>query len=133
MASLMPIGHRTIYRSVASAVNLPQDGDLLEIGCGAGLFMKRYGSNVRKISGLDHSEDMVKLANYHNRKRILAGAAEVRCGDPSELPWEDGSFSAVVAIENFFWWKDPSPSPARDLPSLPTSGASGDQSGVEPG
>ena len=60
MARLMAVAHRTIYKNVAAALNLQPEDDYLEVGCGSGIFMKSYASDVHSIAGLDHFEDMVK-------------------------------------------------------------------------
>ena len=106
-ARLMAIAHRTIYKNVAAALNLQPEDDYLEVGCGSGIFMKLYASHVRSITGLDHSEDMVKLANHYNGKRVEEGTAEFRQGEASEFPWEDEKFSAAVAIATFMFWPKP--------------------------
>ena len=103
----MAIAHRSIYKNVAAALNLQLEDDFLEVGCGSGIFMKSYASDVRSITGLDHSEDMVKLASHYNRKRIEAGTAEFRHGDAAQLPWEDEKFSAAAAIASFLFWPKP--------------------------
>ena len=107
MARLMAIAHRSIYKNVAAALNLQPEDDYLEVGCGSGIFMKSYASHVHSIAGLDHSEDMVKLASHYNRKRIEAGTAEFRHGDAVQLPWEDEKFSAAAAIASFLFWPKP--------------------------
>jgi len=92
---------------VAAALNLQPEDDYLEIGCGSGIFMKLYASHVRSITGLDHSEDMVKLATHYNRKRVEEGTAKFRQGEALELPCEDEKFSAVAAIATFMFWPEP--------------------------
>ena len=107
IARLMAIAHRTIYKNVSAALNLQPEDDFLEVGCGSGIFMKSYASHARSIAGLDHSEDMVKLASHYNRKRIEAGTTEFRHGDAAQLPWEDEKFSAAAAIASFLFWPKP--------------------------
>jgi len=107
MARLMVIGHRTIYKNVAAALNLQPEDDFLEVGCGSGIFMKSYASHVHSTAGLDHSEDMAKLASHYNRKRIEAGTAEFRHGDAAQLPWEDEKFSAAASMASFVFWSKP--------------------------
>ena len=107
IARLMAIAHRTIYKNVAAALNLQPEDDYLEIGCGSGIFMKSYASHVRSITGLDHSEDMVKLASHYNRKRVEESTAEFRHGDAVQLPWEDEKFSATAVIASFLFWPKP--------------------------
>ena len=106
-ARLMAIGHRTIYKNVSAALNLQPQDDYLEVGCGSGVFMKLYASHVHSVAGLDHSEDMVKLASCYNQKRVDEGTAEFRQGEASKLPWEDEKFSAATAIATFMFWPKP--------------------------
>ncbi len=106
-ARFMAIAHRTIYKNVATALSLQPEDDYLEVGCGSGNFMRSNASHVRSITGLDHSEDMVKLASRYNRRRIDTGTAEFRQGDASEIPWGDEKFSAAAAIGTFMFWQKP--------------------------
>lgn len=106
-ARLMAIGHRTIYKNVTAALNLQPEDDYVEIGCGSGIFIKSYTSFVHSVAGLDHSEDMVKLATKINHKRVKEDTAEFRQGDASQLPWEDEKFSAAAAIATFMLWPEP--------------------------
>ena len=106
-ARLMAYGHRPIYKNVATVLDLQPDDDFLEIGFGSGIFIKKYASHVRSITGLEYSEDMVNLASNYNRKRIEAGTAELRCGDAALLPWREGRFSAVAVIETFYFFPNP--------------------------
>ena len=107
IARLMAIAHRTIYKNVAAALNLQPEDDFLEVGCGSGIFIKSYALYVHSIAGLDHSEDMIKLASHYNRKHIEAGTAEFRQGEASQLPWEDEKFSVAAAIAPFLFWPKP--------------------------
>ena len=107
IARLIAIAHRSVYKSVADALNLQPEDDYLEIGCGPGFFIKSYASHVRSVAGLDHSEDMISLATHYNHKRVEDGTAEFRRGDASQLPWEDEKFSAAAVIMSFPFWTKP--------------------------
>ena len=63
LAKCMAWGHRDFYKNTAKVLDLKHDDKYLEIGFGSGLFIKKNVSNITKIAGLDHSEEMVKLAN----------------------------------------------------------------------
>jgi ubiquinone/menaquinone biosynthesis C-methylase UbiE len=106
-ARIMAIAHRNIYMNVAAALNLQPEDTYLELGCGSGLFMKKYASTAYSITGLDHSEDMVKLATHYNRKRVDEGTGEFRQGEASQLPWKDARFSTAAAIATFMFWPKP--------------------------
>jgi ubiquinone/menaquinone biosynthesis C-methylase UbiE len=103
----MAWGHRSFYKNAAKALNLQPDDRYLEIGFGSGLFIKKYASHVSRIAGLDYSEDMVTLASSINKDLIESGKAEFKQGDVFALPWSDNEFSAIVAIETFFFWTEP--------------------------
>ena len=107
IAGLIAIAHRSIYKHVADALNLQPEDNYLEIGCGSGFFIKSYASHVRSIAGIDHSGDMISLATHYNHKRVEEGRVEFRRGDASQLPWEDGEFSAVAVIMPFPFWTKP--------------------------
>ncbi len=103
LAKGMARGHKEFYKNALKAINPKKDDKYLEIGFGSGIFIKKYMSDVSRIAGIDHSEDMVKLASDINRKLVESGRAEFRQGYASSLPWSDNEFSVVAAIEVFFF------------------------------
>ena len=103
LAKGMARGHKEFYKNALKAINPKKDDKYLEIGFGSGIFIKKYMSHVSKIAGIDHSEDMVKLASDINRKLVESGKAEFRQGYASSLPWADNEFTVVAAIEVFFF------------------------------
>jgi len=107
LARGMALGHRGFYKNTAKVLDLTSDDAYLEIGFGSGLFIKKYASHVRRIAGLDYSEDMVKLASNINEDVVKSGKAEFKQGDVSALPWKENEFSAVAGIETFFFWPKP--------------------------
>ena len=103
----MARGHKQLYKNALQAMNPTKEDTYLEIGFGSGLFIKRHLSHVAKIAGIDHSEDMVRLASSINRDLVESGKAEFRQGDTSTLPWNDNEFTLVAAIEVFFFVDEP--------------------------
>ena len=103
LAKGMARGHKDFYKNAVKAINPKKDDEYLEIGFGSGIFIKKYMSHVSKIAGIDHSEDMVKLASDINRKLVKSGKAEFKQGYASSLPWADNKFTVVTAIEVFFF------------------------------
>ena len=110
LARVMAVTHKTIFRNldnnVVAKLDLQPD-DYLEIGFGSGSFMKSHVSHVRSIAGLDHSVDMVRLATRYNQKRVKTGTVEFKQCEASSLPWDDGRFSVVLAMESFFFFPEP--------------------------
>lgn len=107
LARGMAWGHRSFYKNAAKALDLQPDDKILEIGFGSGFFIKKYASNVSRIAGLDYSADMVELATSVNANLVKSGKVQFKQGDVSVIPWSDDEFSAVVGIENFFFWSEP--------------------------
>jgi ubiquinone/menaquinone biosynthesis C-methylase UbiE len=103
----MAWGHKDFYKNTAEVLDLKNTDKLLEIGFGSGIFIKKYASQACKIAGIDYSEDMLKLACSINKKLINERKLDLRYGNASSLPWQENEFSAVVAIETFFFWPEP--------------------------
>jgi len=103
LAKGMARGHKEFYKNTLKTINPKKDDEYLEIGFGSGIFIKKYMSHVSRIAGIDHSEDMVKLASDINRKLVESGIAEFRQGYASSLPWGENEFTVVAAIEVFFF------------------------------
>jgi len=74
---------------------------LLDVGCGGGLLLRDAVASGARTSGIDHSEEMVELA------RERAPAAHVILGSAEELPFGEGSFTAVAMAIVFFFLPDP--------------------------
>ncbi len=107
LAKGMARAHKNFYKNTAKIMDLKLEDEYLEIGFGSGLFIKKYVSNITKIAGLDHSEEMVKLANEFNKNLVKSGKAEFKHGDVLNIPWGNNKFSIIVAIETFFFWSEP--------------------------
>ncbi|KYK32149.1 MAG: hypothetical protein AYK22_09300 [Thermoplasmatales archaeon SG8-52-3] len=103
LAKGMARGHKEFYKNALKAINPTKDDKYLEIGFGSGIFIKKYMSHVSRIAGIDHSDDMVKLASDINKKLVESGKAEFKQGNASSLPWDDNEFTVVAAIEVFFF------------------------------
>ncbi|MGE5268544.1 MAG: class I SAM-dependent methyltransferase [Thiohalocapsa sp.] len=72
----------------------PAQGNVLEIGVGAGLNLPRYGNAVTHICALDPSAALLRLAAAR-RDAAPCPVALLR-GIAEQLPFRDGSFDTVV-------------------------------------
>ena len=80
---------------------LPKGGDLLDIGCGTGLFVEKYIRHGGHATGLDISGKMVAKA----RRRCTG--CDFTVGTGEKLPFRDNSFNAVSSLLVFSYVRDP--------------------------
>jgi len=93
--------HDFARRALLEALALGPADRLLDIGCGGGLLLRDALSSGATATGIDHSDEMVRLA------RERAPGAEVVLGTAERLPFADGSFTAVAMSIVFFFLPDP--------------------------
>jgi len=70
---------------------LPEGSKTLEVGCGYGYFLKWLEKKF-SVVGIDISEDAIKEAKKRTK-------ASLNIGDAEKLPFENSSFSAIVAFD----------------------------------
>ncbi len=80
---------------------LPRGKLLLDLGCGTGLFMRRYGEQGGSAVGLDISRGMVGAA------REQGGWFEYLVGNAEVLPFRDRAFDAVSCMLAFSYLERP--------------------------
>ncbi|MCR5849855.1 MAG: class I SAM-dependent methyltransferase [Bacteroidaceae bacterium] len=83
-----------------------QDGwTMLDIGCGGGATLRRLlkRSDGSRVYGIDISEESVAKAKKVNEK-ALGKQVFVQQGSAESLPYEDGMFDLVTAVETVYFW-----------------------------
>lgn len=80
---------------------LPEGGNLLDIGCGTGLFVEKYIQRGGQGTGLDISGKMLAKA------RRRCPDCEFIVGTGEKLPFEDCSFNAVSSVLVFSYVRNP--------------------------
>lgn len=74
---------------------LPSPTSVLDIGCGAGLLTQFLSSYGHKVSGIDLSEKSLEIA----RKKDVQQKIDYRSGNAAILPFKDGQFDVVCAMD----------------------------------
>lgn len=97
-ARTLPLVAGRLYGVVRAELDLHPDDDLLDVGCGAGVFLAERAADVRFVAGLDASPIQIGIARRHLGERIAAGTAEIVLGEVTALPWADDRFSAVASL-----------------------------------
>lgn len=75
---------------------------VLEVGCGTGLFLEWFAQLGHQVTGIDPSTSMLDIAC-----RRLPGRVELDRGYAEDLPYEDGSFDTVALITVLEFADDP--------------------------
>jgi SAM-dependent methyltransferase len=96
-----------LYASMAAALDLQPDDELLDVACGEGAFLVQHASHVRRVAGIDLAPVKSELARERLAARIAAGTAEIVKGDAGDLPWADDRFNVVTSMDAFTLLPDP--------------------------
>jgi 2-polyprenyl-6-hydroxyphenyl methylase/3-demethylubiquinone-9 3-methyltransferase len=74
-----------------------QGKDVLEIGCAGGFMAEALAHRGARVTGIDPATDAIKAARTHARAGGLRIGYDVGVGEA--LPYENGSFDAVVCVD----------------------------------
>lgn len=91
-----------------SYASIGNQGIILDVGCGGGKTISKLAAIVTqgKVYGIDHSKESVAMAIRTNKPWIDMARVEIREASVSRLPFSDGAFDIVTAVETHFWWPD---------------------------
>jgi SAM-dependent methyltransferase len=88
------------YTAALERTGLEPGWRVLDVGCGAGAFLRLVADRGAEAHGIDASEALIAFA----QERLPN--ADLRVGDMEELPWDDGSFDLVTGFNSFFFAND---------------------------
>lgn len=94
--------NKMLWEAMLSAAEVGKDTKFLDVGCGGGgaiLLATKLGA---KVSGLDASENFIKIAH----QRVPEG--EFRVGDMENLPYDDNSFDVTFSALTLMFADNPS-------------------------
>jgi ubiquinone/menaquinone biosynthesis C-methylase UbiE len=87
-------------------VSIDKHAMILDVGCGGGRTVSKLAAIATqgRVYGLDYSDESVAATKRMNAQWMGLGRVEVRHGSVSQLPFPDGMFELVTAVETHFWW-----------------------------
>ncbi|MFD2028750.1 class I SAM-dependent methyltransferase [Promicromonospora aerolata] len=83
---------RPVWEPLLATAAIGPGTRVLDVGCGTGELLEHLQELGARPSGVDPASRMVELA------RARAVGAEVRPGDFEQLPFDDGAFDALLAV-----------------------------------
>jgi ubiquinone/menaquinone biosynthesis C-methylase UbiE len=105
MLKFMNLCHAPLTNWGLSLVDIQDGWTMLDIGCGGGATLQRLlkRSQGAKVYGIDISEESVAKARQINAD-MLDKQVFVQQGSAEKLPYEDGKFDLVTAVETVYFW-----------------------------
>jgi SAM-dependent methyltransferase len=91
---------RPLYADVADRLGVDASSDVLDVGCGSGVFLRLAADRGATVTGLDASEGLVDIA------RTRVPEADIRLGDLEELPFQANAFDVVTGFNSFQFASD---------------------------
>jgi ubiquinone/menaquinone biosynthesis C-methylase UbiE len=89
-------------------ISIEKRHTILDVGCGGGRTISKLAAMATqgKVYGVDYSDESVAATKRTNARWMDLGRVEIRQGSVSQLPFPDGMFDVVTAVETHFWWPD---------------------------
>lgn len=75
------------------------------IGPGVGIQLLAEAMGTGRIAGMDPSKVMIDRARRRNKRWIEEGLVELVQTAADDLPWPDGSFGGVLAVNSIQLWE----------------------------
>jgi SAM-dependent methyltransferase len=108
MLQAMNLHHATLTDWGLEQVPVARNADILDIGCGGGRTLQRLAELAPegKLAGIDHSAASVAVSRETNARDIESGRMRIEQGSVAALPFPDGAFDIVTAVETHYYWPD---------------------------
>ena len=87
-------------------VSVKERDTVLDVGCGGGRTISKLVAMTAqgKVYGADFSEESVAASKRTNSRWIERGRVEIHHASVSQLPFPEGMFDLITAVETHFWW-----------------------------
>jgi ubiquinone/menaquinone biosynthesis C-methylase UbiE len=98
--------YQAIHKRLIETIELPQNANVLDLGCGTGQLFNRLGKQYPQITGtgLDLSSKMIQIARQKNQHRPRFIYIE---GNAEKLPFAEGQFDTVFNTISFLHYPHP--------------------------
>ena len=105
---IMAVENRTRNAWAVALLDVQPGDRVLELGFGPGMAIERLAcaTAAGAITGVDHSATMVRQACRRNATAIATGRVDLRQGSFDALPFPEGSFDRVLAVNALHFASD---------------------------
>lgn len=102
-----PLYHYPNFYAILAELHLTPDDYLVEVGCGGGAFLAEALKSGRRAAAVDHSPEMVRLAQSVNHDSVAQGRLTILFANADSLPFADDTFTCAVMTGVFGFLPDP--------------------------
>jgi ubiquinone/menaquinone biosynthesis C-methylase UbiE len=109
MGRVMTRRNRRLIEWTLELLDIHPTDNVLEVGFGTGVSIQLAVDHASQgwVAGIELSETMLEEAKRLNAAAIAAGRVELRQGNANSLPYVDGKFDKVFAVNVHYFWDDP--------------------------
>jgi ubiquinone/menaquinone biosynthesis C-methylase UbiE len=106
LAWVLNISHSRVNDWGLKHIAIEKQYTLLDVGCGGGMTVRKLAgiATQGKVYGIDFSEESVTVSQRTNNQLIKEGRVEIRHGSVSDLPFSDGMFDLITAVDSHYYW-----------------------------
>ena len=99
--------HQNISEFAFECVNVHENDDIIDIGCGGGVNIEKFLKVTDgHVDGLDYSDVSVRETIKRNQSSVDGGRCNVIQADVRDMPIEDESYDLATAFSTVFFWPD---------------------------
>ena len=108
MASTMNKSHSSLTDWGLSHVEIRPQDTILDVGCGGGRTLNKLAHLAARghVYGADYAQGSLAASRAYNRELIAEGRVQIEFASVSKLPFSDGQFDLITAIETQYYWPD---------------------------
>ena len=102
-----PLYHYPNFYVILAELALSPNASLIEVGCGGGAFLSEALKSGCRAAAVDHSLDMVRLAQEVNHDAVAEGRLAVQYASADRLPFPDETFTCAAMTGVLGFLPDP--------------------------
>ena len=102
-----PLYHYPNFYAILAMLSLSPGDYLIEVGCGGGAFLSEALLSGCRAAAVDHSLDMVRLAQEVNHEAVAQGRLAIQRASADRLPFPDAMFTCAVMTGVLGFLPDP--------------------------